>query len=117
MKIMSKLLSMSNGKHQNTIFTDLGTSFNLFFLKAMFSVMFVQEKFKNGGKLEREAFFDEMTVQQKEEAKNRRARKVVKPGKVKKRGAKKLGRPRKNKSKISIAQEDQTASLNAQTPQ
>ncbi|CBY19903.1 unnamed protein product [Oikopleura dioica] len=103
MKIMSKLLSMSNGKHQNTIFTDL--------------VMFVQEKFKNGGKLEREAFFDEMTVQQKEEAKNRRARKVVKPGKVKKRGAKKLGRPRKNKSKISIAQEDQTASLNAQTPQ
>ena len=71
--------------------------------------MFMQEKFKNGGKLEREAFLNEMTVQQKEEAKKNRAKKV---GKVKKRGPKKLGRPRKNPTKTSTAPEDPTASLN-----
>jgi hypothetical protein len=79
----------------------------------------MQEKFKNGGKLEREAFLDEMTVQQKEEAKKCRAKKIaaIKAGKVKKRGAKKVGRPRKNPPKISTAPEDPTASQNPKIPQ
>ena len=78
--------------------------------------MFKQEKFKNGGKLERESFLDEMTVQQKEEAKKCRAKKIAdaKAGKVKKRGPKKLGRPRKNPPKMPIAPEVPTASQNPQ---
>ena len=118
MKIISKLLNLNNGKQQNIIFNDLGNSIlKSSCLNAIILVMFMQKKFKNGGKMERDAFLDEMTSHQKEQAKRNRALRKPQAARPRKRG--KFARaPRRNlpKNLANAPKCPPTAAANPELP-